>query len=224
MVEKSKFILVPFLIVSNLNFIKMKYLFGLVSLFVLVVAFTYSPTTTNAGGLAVGDTAPDFSLKNVQGEMVSLSDYENVKGYIVTFSCNTCPYAVMYEDRFIELHNKYADKGWPVVYINPNDPAVKSGDSYEAMQVRAEEKSFPFHYLFDEGQEVFPAYGATKTPHVYLLNDARQVKYIGALDDSPRDASSVEQRYVEDAIAAIESGKNPDPNFTKAIGCSIKTQ
>jgi len=115
--------------------------------------------------------------------MVSLASYEKAKGYVVIFTCNTCPYAVMYEQRIIELHDKYAAKGYPVIAINPNDPEVKAGDSYEKMQQRAEAKEFPFAYLLDDGQEVYPAYGATKTPHIYLLDADKKVQYIGALGD-----------------------------------------
>jgi peroxiredoxin len=130
----------------------------------------------------------------------------------------------MYEDRFIELHKKYAPQGYHVIAINPNDPAVKPDDSFEAMGVRSEEKGFPFPYLFDEGQKVYPKYGATRTPHIFLLDNKRVVKYIGALDNNAQDASAVTERYVEDAIAALERGENPDPSSTKAIGCSIKTR
>jgi len=177
-----------------------------------------------AKGLKIGDTADDFNLKNVNGDMVSLSGMENTKGYIVTFTCNTCPYAVDYEDRIIDLHKKYAPMGYHVVAINPNDPEVKKGDSFSAMQVRAEEKSFPFEYVFDEGQKVFPKYGATKTPHVFLLNKDLVVKYIGAIDDNHEDANLVKVKYVEDAISALEAGNDPDPATTKAIGCGIKSK
>ena len=177
-----------------------------------------------AKGLKIGDTADDFNLKNVNGDMVSLSGIEGAKGYIVTFTCNTCPYAVEYEDRIINLHKKYAPIGYPVIAINPNDPEVKKGDSFSAMQVRAEEKSFPFEYVFDEGQKVFPKYGATKTPHVFLLNKDLVVKYIGAIDDNHEDANLVKVKYVEDAISALEAGNDPDPSTTKAVGCGIKSK
>jgi peroxiredoxin len=190
---------------------------------ILSAVISLSAFTVFHSGYHIGDKATDFKLKNVDGKMVSLSDYKDVKGYIVTFTCNHCPYAVMYEDRLIDLHNKYAPKGYPVVAINPNDPAANAEDGYEEMQVRAEEKGFPFAYLFDDGQKIYPVYGATKTPHVFLLDADRTVKYIGAIDDSPRDADAVEVKYLEDAIASLEAGKNPDPATTKAIGCSIKT-
>ena len=184
-----------------------------------LLALAFAPV----GGVVVGDTAPAFELKDTQGEMISFDDYPDAKGYVVTFTCNTCPYAVLYEDRLIDFHNRYAEKGWPVIAINPNDPAAKAGDSYTAMQTRAKEKAFPFAYLFDEGQKVYPAYGATKTPHIFLIDKDKKVRYIGALDDNARDADAVEVRYVEDAIAALEAGNAPDPATTKAIGCSIKT-
>lgn len=189
-----------------------------------LVAMLLLTSAAFAQGLQVGDTAPDFKLKNVDGEMVSLSDYPDAKGFVITFTCNTCPFAVMYEDRFIELHNKYATKGYPVIAINPNDPTVKEGDSFAAMKVRAEEKDFPFAYLMDEGQKVYPQFGATRTPHVYLLDAKRTIQYIGSLDDNAQDATEVSERFVENAIAQLEAGKKPNPATTKAIGCTIKVK
>jgi len=130
----------------------------------------------------------------------------------------------MYEDRIIDLHNKWAGNGFPVIAINPNDPNLKPADSFDKMKERATEKSFPFPYLFDDGQKVFPAYGATRTPHVYVLDKEKVVQYIGAIDDNARNASGVEMNYIENAIEAIQKGSKPNPNFTKAIGCSIKYQ
>lgn len=173
-------------------------------------------------GYQVGDKAEDFNLKNIDGSMVSLSGIADAKGYIVTFTCNHCPYSVLYEDRLISLHNEYAAKGYPVIAINPNDPAAQPGDSFEDMQVRAKEKAFPFVYLFDDGQKVYPKFGATRTPHVFLLDKEMVVQYIGAIDDNAKDAEAVKVNYVKNAIEALEAGKMPDPNFTKAIGCSIK--
>lgn len=113
--------------------------------------------------------------------------------------------------------------GYPVIAINPNDPKVQPEDSFEKMIVRAEEKAFPFDYVFDMDQKVYPLYGATKTPHVFLLDADHVVRYIGAIDDNARDESAVKVKYVENAIAALENGKKPDPETTKAIGCSIKS-
>lgn len=173
-------------------------------------------------GYKVGDVADDFSLKGVDGKMVSLADYSDAKGYIVIFTCNHCPYSKMYEDRIIDLHKKYAPQGYPVVAINPNDPEVQPADSFEKMKERAEEKDFPFAYLFDDGQTIFPKYGATKTPHVFLLDNERVVKYIGAIDDNARAADAVEETFLEDAIISLQMGEKVDPEYTKAVGCSIK--
>ncbi len=167
----------------------------------------------------------DFRLKNVDGNFVSMSDYPDAKGFVIVFTCNHCPYAVAYEDRLIELDKKYKPRGFPVIAINPNDPAAEPRDSYELMQVRAREKGFTFPYLFDEGQKVYPVYGATRTPHIYLLNRVGSdliVAYIGAIDDNYRDASAVEEPFLANAIDALLAGEKPDPDFTRAIGCTIK--
>lgn len=175
-------------------------------------------------GLKVGDKAPDFRLKNVDGKMVGMADYKDAKGFIVIFTCNHCPYAVAWEDRIIELHRRFAPEGYPVIAINPNDPAVQPEDSEAAMKQRAEEKAFPFAYLFDEGQKVFPQYGATKTPHVYLLDKDKVVRYIGAIDDNFSDAAAVEKHFLADAITALKEGRTPEPAVTRAVGCSIKVR
>jgi peroxiredoxin len=180
-----------------------------------------------AQGLSVGDKAPKFNLKNVDGTWVSLDDYNDNRGVILIFSCNHCPYVVAYEDRMIRLHNTFAERGFPVVAVNPNDPEVQPQDSYELMQQRAEEKEFPFPYLFDDGQKVYPKYGATRTPHVFLLKntgDHFEVAYIGAIDDNYQDENEVEERFLENAIVAVMEGRKPEPAETKAIGCTIKAK
>ncbi|MBD0726597.1 thioredoxin family protein [Flavobacterium sp. L1I52] len=186
----------------------------------LVSAFTVIAPS----GYKIGDTATDFKLKSVDGKMYSMSDYKSAKGFIVVFTCNHCPFAKKYEDRINDLAKKYKSKGYVLLAINPNDPSVQPDDSYELMQKRAKEKGFAFPYLFDEGQKIFPQYGATKTPHVFLLDKNRVVKYIGAIDDNVDSATEVKEKYLENAIAALESGKTPSPEVTKAIGCSIKTK
>jgi peroxiredoxin len=147
------------------------------------------------------------------------------KGYIVIFTCNTCPYSVAYEDRIIDLHNKYAALGYPVIAINPNDPIVQPGDSFEKMQVRAKEKNFPFPYIFDSTQQVTLAYGATNTPHVYVVEKVNKdylVRYIGAIDNNSRDASAATKKYVESAVDALLADNAVETTSTKAIGCTIK--
>ncbi|MCB0383562.1 MAG: thioredoxin family protein [Psychroserpens sp.] len=192
----------------------------------LVIVALSSFTYLGEGhGYHVGDVATDFELENIDGNMVSLSDFKSAKGFIVIFTCNTCPYAVAYEDRIEALNKKYADLGYPVVAIMPNNTDIKPGDNMEAMQARARAKGFTFPYLMDEGQKIYPQYGATKTPHVYILqktNKGNIVKYIGAIDDNYQDASAVHTKYVEDAVDALLSGKPIKETQTRAIGCSIK--
>ena len=197
---------------------------------VLVLALAVQTSVFAQGsagkGYKTGDVATDFKLKNVDGKFVSLADYSKAKGYIVVFTCNHCPYAVAYEDRIIALDKKYASKGYPVIAINPNDPAAQPKDSYQAMQVRAKEKAFSFPYLFDDGQKIYPQYGATKTPHVFVLNKEKGknlVRYIGAIDNNYADAADVSERYVEAAVDALLAGKEVKQTTTAAIGCSIKS-
>jgi len=182
-------------------------------------------TSIMADGYKIGDKVNDFSLKNVDGKMVSLADSKDAKGFIVVFTCNHCPYAKAYEERIMELDKKYSPKGFPVVAINPNDPDIVPDDSFEAMVERAQEKSYTFPYLYDETQEVATAYGATRTPHVFVLERAKDklvVRYIGAIDNNTEDAEQADKKYVEDAIEALLSGKSVAVTETKAIGCTIK--
>lgn len=199
----------------------------LIALLVVSAGLLSFTKSNDNKGYEVGDLATDFKLKNVDGKIISLSDYKEVNGYIVIFSCNTCPYVVAYEDRMIDLHNKYNKKGFPVIAINPNDPEISPGDSFEKMQERAKEKNFPFAYVFDEKQEIFPQYGATRTPQVYLLEKTSQgniVRYIGAIDDNFKDAAAVKDKFLENAIEAIENKKEVPVKTTRAIGCTIKVK
>lgn len=204
----------------------MKKLIKLVPVAILALfisAFNLNDTTHK--GYGIGDVAEDFSLQNIVGNMVSLADYKDAKGFIVTFTCNTCPFAVMYEDRLQALNEKYAPLGYPVIAIMPNNTDAKPGDALPEMKKRAEEKGFTFPYLIDEGQKIYPKYGATKTPHVYVLEKNKKgnvVKYIGAIDDNHRDASAVKVKFVENAIDALLNGEEVEQAETKAIGCGIK--
>lgn len=178
-----------------------------------------------ADGYDVGDYVSDFNLKSVNGEMVSLDDYNDAKGFIVIFTCNTCPYAQKYEQRIIELHEKFDKKGFPVIAINPNDPAKSSGDSYAKMKKRSSEKNYPFHYLQDVDQTVARKYGATRTPQTYLLvkeADKYKLIYTGAIDDNYSDANQVSVNYISSALDAYQKGEKVKNETTKAIGCTIK--
>lgn len=199
------------------------------SLFVFIFALVFTGAVANtafaADGYSVGSAARDFTLKNVDGTMVSLKNYSDAKGFIVVFTCNHCPFAKAYEERIIALHKQFAPKGYPVVAINPNDTKASPEDSFENMVQRAKDKKFPFAYVFDDTQEIAKTYGATRTPHIYLLKknaEKLEVAYIGAIDDNSEDAKAVKEKYVESALAALMSGQAPAVNSTKAIGCTIK--
>ncbi len=176
-------------------------------------------------GVVVGDLAPSFRLKNVDGKFVALDDYRTSKGLVVVFTCNHCPYSVKYEDRIIALAAETSRLGFPLIAINPNDPVKVPEDSYENMKVRAKDKGFTFPYIVDETQEVAKQYGAKRTPHVFVLvhnSGAWQVAYVGAIDDNANDPDKVESRFVLDAVTSLASGARPAVTQTKAIGCTIK--
>ena len=192
---------------------------------VLAAGLVMNAALIEVEGYAVGDYAQDFKLENVDGKMVSMADYPNAKGFMVIFTCNTCPFANKYEQRIIDLDKKYASKGYPVIAINPNDVGRMPGDSMKEMAKRSNEKGYTFPYLRDDSQDITRAYGATKTPHTYLVNKVGgkyKVEFIGAIDDNPNDASNVDQTYVEDAIDLLLAGKRPVITEKRAIGCTIK--
>jgi len=176
-------------------------------------------------GYDIGDKAMNFNLKNVDGSYVSLSDYSEEKGVIVIFTCNHCPYAKAYEQRIIKIDQRFDPKGYPVVAINPNDPKLVPEDSFENMKKRAKNKDYTFPYLIDTKQEVYKAYGATNTPHVFVLENNQGnfiVQYIGTIDNNYKNPDKVTKTYLADALQALLNGNEPDPAKTKAIGCSIK--
>ena len=210
---------IPYMTNKQINFTYMKRIGFFALLMGVLMSFT------NPTGYKVGDKATDFKLKSVDNKMYSMADYKDAKGFIVVFTCNHCPFAVKYEDRIIDLAKKYKSKGYVLLAINPNDPAVQPEDSFELMQKRAKEKKFTFPYLFDEGQKIYPQYGATRTPHVFILtkeNKALKVAYIGAIDNNYSDAAAANVKYVENAVDELLAGKKVTLTTTKAIGCSIK--
>jgi peroxiredoxin len=178
-----------------------------------------------SGNLKPGTVAPDFNLKNVTGETVSFASFKEAKGYILVFTCNTCPYAKAYENRIIALNSEYAPLGFPVIAINTNDPDVSTGDSFDAMVERAKSKKFMFPYLFDDGQKITTAYGARNTPTIFLVKRSEKgniIVYTGAIDNDPEGDRTDKVNYVQQAISAVQEGKDPAVATTKAIGCTVK--
>jgi glutathione peroxidase-family protein len=191
----------------------------------MLAMLLFAMSSNTMPGYSVGDVVADFKLKNVDNKQVSLADYKNGKGAIVIFDCNTCPYSKAYNARIIALNKKYASKGFPVITINANDPDMSPGDSFEEMVSEAKKKNYDFPYLVDETQQVAKSFGATNTPHVFVLkSESNQFKvaYIGAIDNNSRDAASADKKYVEDAVDALLAGKEVSTTKTKAVGCGIK--
>ncbi|KQO20642.1 redoxin [Flavobacterium sp. Leaf82] len=185
------------------------------------ILFAHAQTAT----LKAGQPAPEFKLKNVDGKEVSFASYPKAKGFIVVFTCNTCPYAVAYEQRIIELDKKFKPQGYPVIAINPNDPEASKADAYDKMQQLAKDKKYPFPYLFDQGQVVTDQYGAKHTPHLFIVSKTTKgniVEYVGAIDNDPEGTKTEKTKYAEDVIAALKSNQKPAVTETKEIGCTVK--
>lgn len=191
----------------------------------LICLLVFFSGTMKKSGYEIGDKVTDFKLKNIDDTYVSMADDPSNKGYIVIFTCNTCPWAQGYEQRIIDLHKEYASKGYPVIAIQSNDGSISSGDSFSAMKNRASERNYPFPYLHDESQDIALAFGATKTPDVFLVqkkNEGYYLKYKGTIDDSPRDGSQANAKYVEAAVNSLLAGEKIETTVTKGVGCGIK--
>jgi len=191
---------------------------------VLLVAVCAAVTAIGCAGVAaleIGEKAPDFTLAGTDGRVYSLATFKDAKAVVVVFTCNHCPVAKAYEDRLIDLAKRYAEQGVAVVAINPNDPTIVPEDSFENMVKRAKAKSYPHPYLYDADQSVAKAYGATCTPHVFVLDRERKLAYVGAIDDN-NDPRRVKEHWLENALDALLKDQTPDLQVTRQRGCSIK--
>lgn len=198
----------------------------------LLSPFLFGLTTQAADPtpLALGADAPDFDLPGVDGKNHKLADYADAKILMVVFTCNHCPTAQAYEDRLIKMTNEYRPKGVALVAISPNDPrAVRLDelgytdldDSFDDMKQRAKDKQFPFHYLYDgETQSVSKAYGVLATPHVYIFDQKRKLRYIGRIDDG--EVKPVKSHDTRNALDALLAGSEVPVASTRVFGCSTK--
>ncbi|QRR01858.1 thioredoxin family protein [Dyadobacter sandarakinus] len=179
----------------------------------------------SSAGYQIGDAVANFRLRNTNGNTVSLADYTSSKGIIVVFTSNHCPFAKAYEDRIIALNGKFASQGFPVIAINPSDPATHQDDTFEKMKERASSKGYAYPYLSDDNQEVAKAFGAGRMPQVYVLQKSGSrfsVRYIGMIDDNPQDPAGVTKFYVDEAVTNLLGGKPVVTTVTKPVGCAIK--
>ncbi len=173
----------------------------------------------------IGDDIKDFSIRNINGKLYGLKSFPSAKGFIIVFTSNYCPFSKSYEDRLIALDKKYTLQSYPVIAINSNDPEAFEEDNLENIQSRAKQKGFVFPILRDEKQEIAKAFGAQRTPHVFVIKKEGQsyiLKYSGAIDDNPQDASGITKNYVEDAVQRLLDNKPVTVEQTKPIGCAIR--
>lgn len=172
--------------------------------------------------LKLGDPLIAFDLPGVDGKRHTAQEFSDKEILAIIFSCNHCPYVQAWEGRMIDLQDEYASRGVQLVAINANDPGKYPEDSFAGMQQRAKEKGFNFHYLHDESQRVAHAYGAERTPEVFLFDGSRTLRYHGAIDDNYDDPSAVHQHYFQDALEALLTGAEPEVASTPPVGCTIK--
>jgi peroxiredoxin len=204
---------------------KIKKMKHLVWILLITLSSTVTTFAQQSGGYQVGDAVAGFKLKNVDGRMISLSDYNNAKGVIIIFTSNHCPFAKAYEDRMIALNNKYASQGFTLIAINPSDPGTQLDDSFDKMKERASSKGYSFAYLEDDTQSVARAFGVARTPQAYVLtrtNGKFVVSYLGMIDDNPQDPAGATKFYVDEAVTNLLGGKPVVTLSTKPIGCAVK--
>ncbi len=172
--------------------------------------------------LDLGAKAPDFRLPATDGKEFTLDSFKGARILVVAFSCNHCPAAIGSEGRMIQLHKDYQTKGVQMVVINSNEDKNHPDDSFEKMKVRARQKGFPFPYLRDETQEAALAYGALRTPHFYVFDADRRLRYTGRMDNNPYDAAKADQHDLRNALDALLAGAEPPVEQTNPIGCNVK--
>ncbi|MFT3947053.1 MAG: redoxin family protein [Agriterribacter sp.] len=202
--------------------------FALLSIFSKAFPHSFEEHPT----LAIGAPAPDFTLPAVDGKTYTLASFKNKDILVVIFTCNHCPTAQAYEDRIIQLTKDYSDKSVAVAAIMPNDPAsitlseldyTDLSDSFEEMKIRAKEKNFNFPYLYDgDKEETAKAYGPVATPHVFVFDKNRKLRYQGRIDDVEDPAKTPKNHDTRNAIEALLANKEINPATTKVFGCSVK--
>jgi peroxiredoxin len=172
--------------------------------------------------LNIGAPAPDFNLPATDGKRHSLESFADAPLLLVAFWCNHCPYVIGTESKLIRLARHYAPHGLRIVAINSNSTENHPDDSFDAMTARARDQAYPFPYLRDESQETARAYGAMRTPHFYLFDAPRRLRYTGRLDDNPKFPDKSTTHELADALDALLAGRDPSPAVTNPIGCNVK--
>lgn len=172
--------------------------------------------------LELGEQAPDFDLPGVDGKNYSLADFADAKILVVVFTCNHCPYVIGSEDRMLAFYEDYRNRGLAMVGINSNETKDHPTDDFENMKSHAAEKGFPWPYLRDDSQDVALAYGALRTPHYYVFDANRKLRYTGRMDDNPRTPGAETTHELRDAIEDLMVGREVKVPLTNPIGCNVK--
>lgn len=199
--------------------------YRLIPILLGVMAIAFLPVEkVIAQELPIGEKVPmtNVKVKDVSGEMLTLKGVAGENGLLVNFSCNTCPWVAAWEDRYNPIAKLARDNGIGVIMLNPNTAYRNKGESLDDMKARAKKANYTFPYALDEGSKFASAFGATRTPHIYLFNSNMELVYRGAIDDNAKSANGVEQPYLKNAIKALAAGKEIDPKTTKSLGCTIK--
>lgn len=196
----------------------------LLSVFTTVVVIMIMGLNLQAQELPLGAEAPltDVKMEDVSGRSVSLAEAAKSNGLLVIFSCNTCPWVAKWEDRYLELAGITEKNNIGMIALNPNERIRNRGESMEDMKKRAEKKGYKFFYVLDKDHKLADAFGATRTPHIFLFNSEMKLVYRGAIDDNANDAKKVKKHYLKDAIEAMLAGNKVQQASTKSLGCTIK--
>ncbi|MGN8226602.1 thioredoxin family protein [Gracilimonas sp. BCB1] len=197
-----------------------KLILGLSAVLVLTA---FAQTQTN-NSLEIGDKAPQINqeVEDTSGRTLTLSGVAGDKGLLVMFSCNTCPWVAKWEDRYNGLAALAAANDIGMIALNPNERIRNRGESMEDMRKRAQKQDYEFPYALDENHVIADAFGATRTPEIFLFDENLTLVYHGAIDDNANDANSVESTYAEDAINQMISGTEVSTKETRSLGCTIK--
>ena len=201
----------------------MKNIYGLLAIFLFLSVFSFAQSAPIAS-IGIGTSIPkaDEKMQTVSGGKISLNDVKTNKGLLVMFSCNTCPYVIKSQARTKEMMEYAVNRGFGMIIINSNEAYRKEDDSYESMKKYAKQQGYKVPYVVDEASETANAFGATRTPEVFLFDGNGKLVYKGAMEDSPANPSESKQLYLKDAIDNLVGGTEINPNSTRSIGCGIK--
>ncbi len=205
-----------------MNINKTAYIFSIV---LTIGLLAFLPVENNpAERLEIGAKAPltDVEVTDVSGETLTLAEVAGENGLLVNFSCNTCPWVKAWEDRYNPIAQLAKDNNIGVIALNPNAAIRDDGESMEDMKERAESSNYQFYYALDKQAKLAEAFGATRTPDIFLFNSDMELVYTGAIDDNAKSAEDVEQTFLKNAIENLVAGNEIDPKTTKALGCTIK--